>query len=208
MKPINLQDPGSSQESYERKSPYFQKFLDEKCQKGCTVEVTVVREQKPRIKTVRGNGPFRILTIAGQQDMKGLRMADLLEPFNVVLVSTGLLGTKHHMDRVRDTLNDWLWEDEYKCYAQPMSARQEKLRECVDRWHQKDSFLQAALQSPALLETMWWNRMPWMLCVGWEIGCSSGENPKRANFSLPPRGLSICRIEIEFDLFTWSPWGM
>ena len=155
------------QERFERKSDYFEKFLDENCKsKGCRVDVTVVREQKPRMKRVkrgeRGErGPsFRILSIANNNDVARLRLGDLLESWNVVLVSTGLLGTKHHMDRVRNLLNDWLYEDGYTCFAQHMSSRQQKLRECIDKWYQKDSFLEAALRSaPALLETMWWNRM-------------------------------------------------
>ena len=143
----------------------FQHFLDENCRPGCTVQVTVRREKKPRIEPFRGDGPFRILTIANSKDFARLRLKDLLppEPFNVVLVSTGILGSERHMMHVSQVVCSWHGEKSQSmlCDGKPMSVRQKMLHECVDKWHQKDSFLRAALAtSPTLLETMWWNRMP------------------------------------------------
>ena len=143
----------------------FQHFLDENCRPGCTVQVTVTREKKPRIEPFRGDGPFRILTIANSKDFARLRLKDLLppEPFNVVLVSTGILGSERHMMHVSQVVCSWHGEKSQSmlCDGKPMSVRQKMLHECVDKWHQKDSFLRAALAtSPTLLETMWWNRMP------------------------------------------------
>ncbi|CAL1168735.1 unnamed protein product [Cladocopium goreaui] len=142
----------------------FQHFLDENCRPGCTVQVTVRREKKPRIEPFRGDGPFRILTIANSKDFARLRLKDLLppEPFNVVLVSTGILGSERHMMHVSQVVCSWHGEKSQSmlCDGKPMSVRQKMLHECVDKWHQKDSFLRAALAtSPTLLETMWWNRM-------------------------------------------------
>ena len=127
------------------------------------MEVIVVRETKPRIKRFRGEGSFRILTIANNTDFGRLKLKDLLlpEPFNVVLVSTSILGANYHHERLTETLNNWLREEGQLCLGKSMGARQNMLRECIDKWHQKDGFLAAALRSsPALLETMWWNRMP------------------------------------------------
>ena len=129
------------------------------------MQVTVVREKKPRIEPFRGNGPFRILTIANSTDFARLRLNDLLppEPFNVVLVSTGILGSERHVRHVSQVVSSWHHEESHRmlCAGKPMSVRQKMLRECVDKWHQKDTFKRSALRSsPALLETMWWNRMP------------------------------------------------
>jgi hypothetical protein len=125
----------------------------------------VTREKKPRIEPFRGDGPFRILTIANSKDFARLRLKDLLppEPFNVVLVSTGILGSERHMMHVSQVVCSRHGEKSQSmlCDGKPMSVRQKMLHECVDKWHQKDSFLRAALAtSPTLLETMWWNRMP------------------------------------------------
>ena len=88
--------------------------------------------------------------------MARLKLGDLLQPFNVVLVSTSILGSDQHMDRLKRTATHWL---DMKVRNARMHQRQSFLRECVDKWHEKDSFMQAALQSaPALLEAMWWNR--------------------------------------------------
>ena len=143
----------------------LQHFLNQKCRPGCTVKVTVVREKKPRTKRFRGDGSFRILTIADNTDFRRLKLKDLLspEPFNVVLVSTSILGTQCHHTRLTETVNKWLREEGQPepCLGVSMGARQKMLRECIDKWHQKDGFLAAALRSsPALLETMWWNRLP------------------------------------------------
>ena len=136
------------------------------------MQVTVVRDEKPRMEVSRGNGPFRILTIANTTDFGRLKLKDLLpsEPFNVVLVSTGILGSERHTGHVNQVVARWHGDHDgvigvigwnFFCRGKPMSFRQKMLRECVDKWHQKDSFLQAALRtSPTLLETMWWNRMP------------------------------------------------
>ena len=126
------------------------------------MQVTVTREKKPGIEPFRGDGPFRILTIANSTDFARLRLKDLLppEPFNVVLVSTGILGSERHMRHVSQVVCSW-HREAGRCNGKPMSFRQKMLHECVDKWHQKDSFLRAALRtSPTLLETMWWNRIP------------------------------------------------
>ena len=141
----------------------FQRLLDQNCRPGCTVEVTVVRQKKPRTKPVRGDGPFRILTIANSHDWRCLQLGDLLEAFNVVLVSTGVLGSQTHRNWLSDMFFKWALDG--SCSGKAMSARQEKLHECVDHWHEKDSFLQAALRSaPAFLESMWWNRKGALAC--------------------------------------------
>lgn len=41
-----------------------------------------------------------------------------------------------------------------------MRDKQQKLRECVEKWHEKPCFLQTALSAtPIFLEVIWWNRM-------------------------------------------------
>jgi hypothetical protein len=135
-----------------------QGFLDENSRAGCALHIVVEREKTLRMEPSRGEGPFRILTMATNSDWVRLKLGDLLS-FNVVLVSTGILGCQQHMDRLRDTLNHWLREEYGNVSGRLMSVRQKRLHECVDKWHQKDCFLKAALRSsPALLETMWWNR--------------------------------------------------
>eukprot|EP00438_Fugacium_kawagutii_P031229 Skav211060 [mRNA] locus=scaffold314:82334:89235:+ [translate_table: standard] len=138
----------------------YQSFLDAECEEGCTLHITVVRERSPHMKPFKGDGPFRILTVAKNTDFARLNLGDLLEPFNVILVSTSILGTEQHMKGLKRALNDWLAEDgeDISCGKQ-MGFRLVKLRDCVEKWHQKDSFLKAALSAtPAFLEAMWWNR--------------------------------------------------
>lgn len=135
-------------------------FMVDLCKEGDTMHITVVRKRSPHTKPFRGDGPFRILTLANNTDFARLKLGDLLEPFNVVLVSTSLLGTELHMKGLKRVLNEWLSEDgEDVSAGKQMGFRQMKLRDCVEKWHQQDGFLKAALSdTPAFLETMWWNR--------------------------------------------------
>ena len=150
-----------------------QGFLDENSRAGCTLHIVVEREKTLRMEPSRGEGPFRILTMATNSDWVRLKLGDLLESFNVVLVSTGILGCQQHMDRLRDTLNQWLREEYANVSGSLMRVRQKRLHECVDKWHLKDCFLQAALRSsPALLETMWWNRTQFSCAPSRALTCS------------------------------------
>jgi len=161
----------------------FQHFLDKECEQGRSFHLLVKRDTSKRTSAVRGEGAFRILSIANNSDLVHLRLKDLqgsgedgavpvasLIPWNVVLVSTGILASPKHFDRLRKVLISWVyharcrdWLPQYVDRAfkgMRMHVRQEKLRECVKLWHAKACHLEGALfASPVLLEAIWWHRM-------------------------------------------------
>lgn len=161
----------------------FQHFLDKECEQGRSFHLLVKRDTSKRTSAVRGEGAFRILSIANNSDLVHLRLKDLqgsgedgavpvasLIPWNVVLVSTGILASPKHFDRLRKVLISWVyharcrdWLPQYVDRAfkgMRMHVRQEKLRECVKLWHAKACHLEGALfASPVLLEAIWWHRI-------------------------------------------------
>ena len=125
--------------------------------RGRRLRVTVKRDPTSRSELVRGAGPFKILSIMGDSGLERLRLKDLLAPWHVVLVSTSLLGSQKHVDRIRRLLAAWTAEP---AKAGLMRARQGQLRECVESWHQRPCQLLACLRgSKVLLELLWWNRL-------------------------------------------------
>ncbi len=172
----------------------FQHFFEKECEQGRSFHVSVKRDSSKRTSAVRGDGAFRILSIANNSDLIHLRLKDLqgsgengavpvasLRPWNVVLVSTGILASHQHFERIRKVLLSWMEDARFRHCLNPefgaefggarhyydqafkglrMYARQEKLRECVKLWHAKACHLRGALfASPVLLEAIWWHRI-------------------------------------------------
>ena len=134
-------------------------MLNRLCLQGRKVKVHVIREKPGRSRTepVKGIGSLKILTIESTTDVKRLRLGCLCEHFNVVIASTGLLGSMRHLADVRETLE--MWQPEDPATGMIMAEKQRALHDCVEKWHDK-SLLQAALCSaPVLFEAIWWRRM-------------------------------------------------
>lgn len=113
---------------------------------------------------------LRLKDLQGSGEDGAVPVASLI-PWNVVLVSTGILASQPHFDRIRKVLLSWMEDERFRNMPSDfrafkefkgmrMSARQQKLRECVKLWHAKACHLQGALfASPVLLEAVWWHRI-------------------------------------------------
>ena len=135
-------------------------MLSRLCKRGRTLYVSVIRDKpsRPRTEAVKGTGGFRILTAESTTDVKRLRLGCLFENFNVVIASTGLLGSLKHVEDVKDTLK--IWQPESGAWGEKMAAKQAALHECIEKWHESGSMLEAASRSaPVLFEAFWWRRM-------------------------------------------------
>ncbi|CAE7818718.1 RAD5B [Symbiodinium sp. CCMP2592] len=130
------------------------------CKAGCKVELRIFRDRpnRARLKITKGTGPLKILAIADIYEMKRLRLGCLLDDFHVVLASTQLLASDTHNTHIKETLKMWRPAD--AAYGQVMAGKQQAMHECVEQWHEKESFLEAALRTaPVMFETMWWHRV-------------------------------------------------
>lgn len=139
----------------------FADYLKTHCKAGCKVDLRIFRDRpsRARLELTKGTGPLKILAIADIMEMKRLRLECLQEDFHVVLASTRLLAADTHSTDLRQTLHMWRPEEDL-AWSQSMAVKQRALHECVEQWHEKESFLEAALRTtPVMFETMWWRRV-------------------------------------------------
>ena len=142
-----------------RTAEFSMSELNSCCKRGYTLHLATVRDKpgRSRAEPVKGRGPFRILSIASTIEGKRLRLGCLCD-FDVVLASTSLLESQRHVADVRTILQ--MWQPEDNGYHKAMAGKQQALHKCVEKWHEKDAFLEAAKRTaPILFEAMWWKRV-------------------------------------------------